>query len=123
MAAIASRGNSPRTAAGSELAAAAGGEPPARLYTRASVQAFGERLRALLLGEDHSLARTYLRFLVDRIEIRDTDVTVLARPEAAVRMMSGQEPAAGQVLTSPDAFSHYGTSWLRRRDSNPRPGG
>ena len=106
-----------------ELATAAGGEPPAHLYTRASVQAFGQRLRALLLGEDHSLARTYLRFLVDGIEIRDTDVTVLARPEAAARMMSGQEPAEGQVLTTPDAFSHYGTSWLRRRDSNPRPGG
>lgn len=97
--------------------------PPARLYTRASVQAFQQRLRALLLGDDQSIARTYLRFLVDGIEIRDTDVTVLARPEAAVRMMSGQEPAAADVLTTPDAFSHYGMSWLRRRDSNPRPGG
>ena len=102
-----------------ELTASAAVDPPARLYTRASVQAFGQRLRTLLLGNDPSLARTYLRFLVDRIEIRDTDVTVLARPEAAVRLMSGQEPAAGTVLTTPDAFSHHGTSWLRRRDSNP----
>jgi site-specific DNA recombinase len=105
------------------LAVPAEVDPPARLYTKASVQAFQGRLRALLLGDDHSIARTYLRFLVEGIEIRDHEVTVLARPEAAVRMMSGQEPAAGEVLTSPDAFSHYGMSWLRRRDSNPRPGG
>lgn len=102
------------------LAAAADLQPPpARLYTRASVLAFQARLRALLLGDDRGVARTYLRFLVDRIEVRDTDVTVLARPEAAVGMMSGEEPATAAVLTSPDAFSHYGMSWLRRRDSNP----
>lgn len=102
------------------LAAAADIQPPpARLRTRASVEAFQHRLKALMLGDDRSLARTYLRFLVERIEIRDHDVTVLARPDAAVRMMSGQEPAAADVLTGPDAFSHYGMSWLRRRDSNP----
>jgi site-specific DNA recombinase len=102
------------------LAAAADIQPPpAHLHTRASVQAFQGRLKALMLGDDRSLARTYLRFLVEGIEIRDHDITVLARPEAVVKMMSGQEPAAGQVLTNPDAFSHYGSSWLRRRDSNP----
>lgn len=97
--------------------------PPARLHTRASVEAFRGRLKALMLGDDRSVARTYLRFLVEAIEIRDHDITVLARPEAAVKMMSDQEPASAPVLTGPDAFSHYGTSWLRRRDSNPRPGG
>jgi hypothetical protein len=61
-----------------------------------------------------------LRFLVDVLEIRDTDVTMLARPEAAVRMMSGQEPAAADVLTTPAAFSHYGMPWLPRGDSSGR---
>lgn len=97
--------------------------PPPFLYTEANVTRFQDKLRDLFLGEDQALAKNYLRFLVENIEIDKETVTIVARSDAALRMMAGTEATTAGELTASAVSPTTVVPWLRRRGSNSRPGG
>ncbi len=71
--------------------------PPPHLYGEATVQRFQESLRAVFLSGDQTLAKNYLRFLVEKIVVTPARVQLVARSDAAVRMMA----AGGQIEENP----------------------
>jgi DNA invertase Pin-like site-specific DNA recombinase len=54
--------------------------PPKHLYAETTIKRFQETIRELILSADHTLAKNYLRFLVDRITVRETKSRSVAGP-------------------------------------------
>ncbi len=96
--------------------------PPPYLYKDETIRRFQAQLREVFLGGENALTKNYLKFLVEQIVITDDHVKLVARTDAALRMMAtgqGGEPAGDDPACSPT----FDLRWLRRRVSNPRPGG
>ena len=90
--------------------------PPPYLYTDANIERFQTNLRQLLLGEDRTLARTYLRLLVESIELDGDQVTIIAKADGALRLMARpSKTKAGETLSVSPASA---LGWLRQQDSN-----
>ncbi|MCB9558116.1 MAG: recombinase family protein [Deltaproteobacteria bacterium] len=79
-------------------------KPPAHLYTPATIEKFQRSLREVFLGEDRALAKSYLRFLVDKIVISPGgQVEIHAKSHAALKMLqaSGKAKRKGEPEDSP----------------------
>lgn len=99
--------------------------PPATLYADATIERFQRDLRGIFLAGDNALAKSYLRFLIEKITVKDREVTIEAKANAALTMMAaGNEKAGGSGIALPPAevLTSVPTK-LRKRDSNPRPSG
>jgi site-specific DNA recombinase len=96
---------------------------PPDLYKDETIWKFQASLRQLFASGDEGLAKHYMRFLVDRIEVNGTRVEIKAKPTAAVALMAKAAGGSTGVLTATDAVLTHGDGWLRLLDSNQRPGG
>ncbi|MBW2737102.1 MAG: hypothetical protein JRH20_32375 [Deltaproteobacteria bacterium] len=79
-------------------------KPPGHLYTPATIEKFQRSLREVFMGEDRTLAKTYLRFLVDKIVISEGGkVEIHAKNHAALKMLqdSGKAKEKGELEGSP----------------------
>lgn len=98
--------------------------PPAYLYTESIQNRFQDRLRSALLTEESPEARPYLRALVERITVTGSKVEIAARPYEALRLMAAPNAGEAAPVLTGTAFSPTSVcDWLRRTDSNCRPGG
>jgi site-specific DNA recombinase len=62
--------------------------PPPNLYTEANIRRFQTNLRNAFLGDDRALAKAYLNLLVERVEILDAEITIIARPHGALALLA-----------------------------------
>jgi site-specific DNA recombinase len=79
-------------------------KPPGHLYTPATMEKFQRSLREVFLGEDRTLAKSYLRFLVDKIVINEGgQVEIHAKSHAALKIIerSGKAKGKGEPEDSP----------------------
>lgn len=93
--------------------------PPPHLFAATTVKRFQQNVRSVFVSGDNALTTHYLRFLVSRVEVTDAHVRVLGRTDGVAQLLAQKQPpsaASGEVLATV-------TGWLRRRGSNPRPGG
>ena len=96
--------------------------PPPHIFAEASVKRFQENVRSMFVSGDNALTKHYLRFLVARVEVTGGHVRVLGRTEAVAQMLAQKDPPSVATLTGGEVLATV-TGWLRRRVSNPRPGG
>ncbi|MEY4583139.1 MAG: hypothetical protein RL701_7842, partial [Pseudomonadota bacterium] len=61
---------------------------PPHLFTDATAQRFQAVLRTLLLGEDQTLAKNYLRFLVEDITVHGNEIEIRGKSESAVALLA-----------------------------------
>lgn len=73
--------------------------PPPHLYGEATIRKFRDSLRAVFLGNETSMTKNYLRFLVEKIVVTADRVQLVAKTDAVVRLMS----AGGKMIESPSA--------------------
>jgi hypothetical protein len=76
---------------------------------------FQATLRALLLGEDQTLAKSYLRFLVDQIIVRGNEIEIRGKTRSAVALLasaSNSDLATGAA--PPEAVLVSVGDWLRK---------
>jgi site-specific DNA recombinase len=98
--------------------------PPSHLYSAATIQRFQDTVRQLLLSDDPTLAKNYLRFLVDQIVVRGNEVEIRGKTQAAVALLSaGSEGTCLATVKRPAEVLTSGGGWLQRQDSNLGPGG
>ena len=50
--------------------------PPSHLYAETTIPRFQHTIRDLFLGADQTLAKNYLRFLIDRVDISGNELTI-----------------------------------------------
>jgi site-specific DNA recombinase len=62
--------------------------PPPNLYTEANIRRFQSNLRGVFLGEDRALAKAYLHLVVERIEILDTEISILAKTHGTLALLT-----------------------------------
>lgn len=98
--------------------------PPTHLYAETTIKRFQETIRELILSADHTLAKNYLRFLVDRITVRGNEVEILGRTDSAVALLASASEAVkpANVNRPAEVLTSVG-GWLQRLDSNQGPGG
>lgn len=89
-------------------------KPPPNLYTEANITRFQANLRRLFLRPDRTLAKNYLRMLVDRIEVLDTEIKIVANTDPAVRMLAGGPTTAGE-LTAEAVSPTTVLDWLPKK--------
>ena len=81
---------------------------PPHLYRDETIWKFQASLRQLFASGDEGLAKHYMRFLVDRIEVNGTRVEIKAKPNAAVALMAKAAGGSTGVLTATDAVLTHG---------------
>ena len=95
--------------------------PPSHLIADATIERFQRTIRELFLSADQTLAKNYLRFLVDRILVRGNELEIHGKTEPTVALL-----AASPELTFPPPLSLRkkfllpqvvgSSSWTRTRD-------
>jgi hypothetical protein len=111
-----------RTEISESLAKVVPMRPPPHLYSEPTIQRFQAKLQALLLGEDRTVARSYLTLLVDSIVVEDTKITLVAKTDEALRMLA-VGGATGGELTAGAVSPATVMPWLRDRAASARFGG
>jgi site-specific DNA recombinase len=96
--------------------------PPPHLFAATTVKRFQQNVRSVFVSGDNALTTHYLRFLVSRVEVTDAHVRVLGRTDGVAQLLAQKQPPSAAALTSGEVLATV-TGWLRRRGSNPRPGG
>ena len=74
--------------------------PPPHLYREDTIKRFQEKLQALLVAEDRTVAKSYLTLLVDHIVVDDTDITVVAKTEGALRRLATGSTTDGELTAA-----------------------
>ena len=98
--------------------------PPPYLYTEANIRRFQADLKDIFLSGTTPMTKNYLRFLVEEIVVTADRVEISLEPRSALAMMSaeGRKTESEPPTGDPEVLI-LGVSWLRRTDSNRRPGG
>ena len=91
-------------------------KPPPHLYTEATLTRFQGMLREVFLSGQTSMTKSYLRFLVERIEVqpapkRSLEVNIVGRSGAAVALIAST--ANGNQSRGEPVLGSVG-SWLQR---------
>jgi hypothetical protein len=90
--------------------------PPPHLYSPENIERFRQSIRGIFLSGNNAMTRNYLRFLVDHIVLKGTQVELYARTDAAVRVMvSGQKKT--EAITGIPVLASV-IEWLPDVDSN-----
>ena len=103
--------------------------PPPISVDAAAVERLTENLQKLLTSDNPSFARRYLQLVIDKVVVDGRIIHVHTKPEGVASLAvpaeaEGQESEkAAAVLTGATLVPSSDLTWLRRRDSNPRPGG
>jgi hypothetical protein len=85
--------------------------PPPHLFAEATVKRFQENVRSVFVSGDNALTKHYLRHLVSRIEVTDTLVRVLGRPEAVAQLLAQKDTPTVTSLTGGEVLTTVST-WL-----------
>lgn len=97
-------------------------QPPPHLFSEATTKRFQDTLRSLLLGSDQTLAKNYLRFLVEEILVHGNEIEIRGKTNAAVALLaSGSDPNVATGVKSPAGVLVSVGEWLRNLDSNQGP--
>ena len=98
--------------------------PPSHLYAETTIARFQTTIRDLFLGADQALAKNYLRFLVERIDVSGNELTVQGKTGATVALLAaGPERSHSATVNPAEVVLTSAGGWLRLKDSNLGPGG
>jgi site-specific DNA recombinase len=98
--------------------------PPSHLYAEPTIARFQQTIRDLFLGADQMLAKNYLRFLIDRVDISGNELTIHGKTGAAVALLAAGPDAPPSATVNPaEVVLTSAGGWLRLKDSNLGPGG
>ena len=93
--------------------------PPSHLYAETTIARFQQTIRDLFLGADQALAKNYLRFLVERIDVSGNELTVQGKTGATVApLAAGPERAHSATVNPAEVVLTSAGGWLRLKDSN-----
>jgi hypothetical protein len=105
------------TLPGPPLRADSGHEQPEATY-------FQRTIRDLFLSADATLAKNYLRFLVDGVTVRGNELEIRGRTDAVVALLaSGSDAASAAVVNRPETVLVTAGGWLQSLDSKQAPAG
>lgn len=96
---------------------------PQRLRSPKVLQKFNADVRALFMGGNRALAKSYLTFLVDNIVLNRNEVTIKAKSFAALKMMATgvKDENSEEGFITPPAVLASDLKWLRHLGSNQGP--
>jgi site-specific DNA recombinase len=98
--------------------------PPPHLYAESTIGRFRETIRSIFLSADQTLARNYLRFLVERIVVRKDQLEVHGKAVESVALLAASPGLAYPATVNPaEVVLTSAGGWLRLKDSNLGPGG
>jgi site-specific DNA recombinase len=97
--------------------------PPAHLYAETTIRRFQQTVRDLFLSADTTLARNYLRFLVERIIVRGNELEIRGKTDAAEALLASPPDAASPSARPAETVLVSAVGWLQLLDSNQGPGG
>ncbi len=69
----------------------------------------------MFLSNDSAITRNYLRFLIDEITVRGTEITIHARGDAVVELMAVGGEKLGPLNPASPVLTSVG-GWRPRRD-------
>jgi len=88
--------------------------PPNHLYAETTIARFQQTIRDLFLGTDQGLAKNYLRFLVERIDVSGNELTVRGKAGATVALLAaGPEPSRAHTVNPAEVVLTSAGGWLR----------
>ena len=77
--------------------------PPAHLYAEATIERFRQTVRDIFLSADQTLAKNYLRFLVERLVVRGNDIEIHGKADASVALLAASPDLAYPAPVNPPA--------------------
>lgn len=88
--------------------------PPAHLYAETTIERFRQTIRDVFLSADQTLAKNYLRFLVERLVVRGNDIEIHGKADASVALLAASPDLAYPAPVNPPAevLTSVG-GWLR----------
>ena len=81
------------------------------------MEAFTKVIKAKLLTQDRTLAKSYLNLLVDEIIVKDYTAMLKGSYQAIAYAASQEKIKMGHSIQVPTFIN----DWCARRESNPRP--
>ena len=93
---------------------AVGEMSPAARITEEKVAAFVALMRQNTLSGETAFRRAWLRAVIDRVEVGDSDIRIHGRKTVLERLVMAGDAA-------PAGVPSFVRKWCRKRDSNPRP--
>lgn len=90
--------------------------PPPYLYAETTIERFRGLVRELFLSANQTMAKNYLRFLVERIVVRDTELEIHGKTQPTVALLAASPELTFPVPVKPaeEVLTSAG-GWLRVR--------
>jgi hypothetical protein len=90
--------------------------PPSHLYAETTIARFQQTIRDLFLGADQTLAKNYLRFLIDRVDISGNELTIHGKAGAAIALLAAGPDAPQSATVNPaEVVLTSAGGWLPKR--------
>ena len=90
--------------------------PPSHLYAETTIARFQQTIRDLFLGANQTLAKNYLRFLIDRVDISGNELTIHGKTGAAVALLAAGPDAPQSATVNPaEVVLTSAGGWLPKR--------